>query len=136
MGIKAEDLRVGNFVNTPNAKQNPFRVDYFDKNKVYQENGTYELGEIKDIPFHPLTWDIQDISPIPLTEESLIMYGFEEEVNSKFVKFWRKSGITIFHRYDLSPNEFELSGFDLKIKHLNQLQNLYYALTNTELTIK
>lgn len=122
MGIKAEDLRRGNLLIFDGriVKVSVIGSDYL---------GVKDGHKISSLDY---SW----LKPISLTEENLIIYGFEEEVNSKFVKFWRKSGITIFHRYDLSPNEFELSGFDLKIKHLNQLQNLYYALTNTELTIK
>jgi hypothetical protein len=86
-------------------------------------------------------FSIRDISPIQLTEEWLIKMGFEKSVDTTnlFVKieninevqyeisFYEKVGCSLY------AEEFWLKD---EIKYVHQLQNLYYALTNEELTIK
>lgn len=114
MTVKANELRIGNFVYNPNLKE--FRC--------------LDILDIRDFAEKRLYLDFESI---PLTEEWLIKFGFTEEVNSQFVKFWRKNNITIYHRYDLLPNEFILSEFDVKIQYVHQLQNLYFTLTGKEL---
>ena len=69
-------------------------------------------------------------TPIPLTEEWLVKFGFEENSTSFtnsiaypcIVKLKNQSNCIFYN--------------SLQIKHVHQLQNLYFALTNEELTIK
>lgn len=91
-------------------------------------------------------------SPIPLTEEWLIKFGFEQGALGS----WKKS-ITLFgnlrelsfggdYLYLREGKEVFGSGEDdlcvlwnkdvVKQFHVHQLQNLYFALTGEELTIK
>jgi hypothetical protein len=72
------------------------------------------------------------ILPIPLTEEWLIKFGFynSETFKNSFIK----KGVDIYIQdtafwYDLVNDSIE-------IKSVHQLQNLYFALTNEELTMK
>lgn len=138
--MKPSELRQGNYVNTPRADQNPFRVDYFDMDKVYQNNGTYKTdlgGTEYTIPFHPLTWDLKDCSPIPLSPEILEKCGFVKKgryaigvggyqvfVNGRIELLQPKKG-----------GPYILAFHEVKIAYLHQLQNLYFALTGEELTI-
>ena len=141
MKMKASELRIGNYVNTPRADQNPFRIDYFDIDKVYQNNGTYktDFGGIEyTIPFHPLTWDLKDCSPIPLTPEILEKAGFEKKYDGDYFTLpdelckggWDKRFIYYLPYFNLST----YTG-NIQIAHLHQLQNLYFALTGQELAI-
>jgi len=77
------------------------------------------------------------IKPIPLTEEWLMDFGFIKECD------WKISigeGAFIW----IDENDFtaaigtpyEASGNQRTIKYVNELQNLHYALTKQELTIK
>jgi hypothetical protein len=70
--------------------------------------------------------------PIPLTPEWLERFGFE-----KFRLI--KDGI-VFDNSWLRINESMVAywrgGFIGKIQHVNSLQNLYFALTGSELTLK
>ena len=109
--MKANELRIGNFVLT----SNDFIV------KSYSPEGLYNLLK-----------DIEKIKPIPLTEEWLLKFGFEKKL--------RYAGITVFY-----IKSFELKyshGSDIfiydktLIKYVHSLQNLYFALTGEELTIK
>ncbi len=67
------------------------------------------------------------LEPIPLTEEWLVKFGFEG---------WDKGDYTM----NLSnANFYKLPIWQplaKNIKHVHQLQNLYFALTGEELTIK
>jgi hypothetical protein len=138
--MKASELRIGNFVNVPNIKQSPFRVDYFDDQKVYQKSFTYTLPSFaSDIPFHPLTWDLEDVSGIPLTPEILEMAGFEKTYESSFsIRY--DHNLTQFIGYDISKADSMETGLRyygnrIKVQYLHQLQNLYFALTGQELNI-
>lgn len=73
------------------------------------------------------------IDPIPLTKEWLLKFGFEKRgVNRTRWVFWK---------IDLVEDEKGIYSFDesriyIDIKYVHQLQNLYFALTNEELTLK
>jgi hypothetical protein len=80
----------------------------------------------------PIEW----CNPMPLTEEWLIKVGF--------IKL-DSEGYFYIHEYNMgfkvsedlkmvAWNNLHLDG--VKIEYLHQLQNLFYAITNEELTIK
>ncbi len=66
-------------------------------------------------------------TPIPLTEEWLVKFGFGVEVFVNGTEFSVVDGIA-----SLNYREMEV----MKIKYVHQLQNLYFALSGEELTIK
>jgi Ni,Fe-hydrogenase maturation factor len=81
------------------------------------------------------------IEPIPLTEEWLIKMGFEKH-NSYYLSPNKSSveGFVDILCFDLENLSFivdmsEYSGWTVDCKFVHTLQNLYYALTNEELTI-
>jgi hypothetical protein len=71
--MEANELRIGNYVNCPKDGQNPFRIDLFE----YASKGIGKFGMIYDKNTHPLTWYLQDLKPISLTEEWLLKFGLE-----------------------------------------------------------
>lgn len=84
-----------------------------------------------------------DISPesycgIPLTEEWLLKFGFDESQNDKY-KYYIEP-ISLFRGLGDDNNKFyyHRSGHSkcLEVKHVHQLQNLYFALTGEELELK
>lgn len=89
---------------------------------------TIEHGELQHKSFH--------FKPIPLTDEWLLKFGFEKiENNWKVLDYvcfklsWeRLAGLVL-----VFDNE---SIFLPQIKYVHQLQNLYFALTGEELTLK
>jgi len=111
--MKAAELRIGNWVAPTNDEAKyPYKI-------TAQELVYFEA-------------DSQRFKPIPLTEEWLLKFGFEN--TSRFE--WCLRGIKI-HFYD--SGEFTLDYFGKEMlrkasgKYLHQLQNLYFALTRTEL---
>jgi hypothetical protein len=96
---------------------------------------------------HNVIWDADDFcedsalsksKPIPLTEEWLIKFGFKRND-------WTNEGKPIYYGWvfngvmlEYNNRELLLDGYQdtLNIKHVHQLQNLYFALVGEELEIK
>ena len=115
--MKITELRIGNLFIEENSKE-IIEVIGLEKNRVvFSGIFLYKWQAI----------------PIPLTEEWLVKFGFEEKGSfyrikgSRFVEI-----ISHCEGLDVCSQSILLS----HIKHVHQLQNLYYALTNEHLTIK
>lgn len=125
--INASELRIGNYLE---------RMD----GSIFQVNCD-DFSLIEKTPIKPY--------PIPLTEEWLLNFGF-----SKHTKRWSLSvGGELFDYHILDvQNEFpplwhcKNEGYTISgqvrntrqshfVKYVHQLQNLYFALTGTELTL-
>lgn len=108
--IQAQELRIGNWYNEFSI---PKKADGMLIVKLLQ------IENAKKIAI--------DVSPISLTFEILESSGFE-----------RKNHYWTFKNFDIDLNEW--FGFNNMVakapcKFVHQLQNLYFALTGTELTI-
>jgi hypothetical protein len=116
--IKANELRIGN---------------YYDQfGNIHQVNG-HTISELEKAPESQL-W----CKPIPLTEEWLLKFGFIKTSEYEFY-FWQNS-IWKLKEYK-NKRYYELYHYSdevdcTMIKYVNQLQNLYFALTGEELTIE
>jgi hypothetical protein len=73
------------------------------------------------------------VKPIPLTEEWLLKFGFERSGLYNV-----KDEVYVYDEYGLTDTGFEyrFNYTQIKLKYVNQLQNLYFALTGKELTFK
>jgi hypothetical protein len=135
--MEAKDLRIGNYFNAKKPRHN-------EKYVIVESIDFYEINS----SFRP--YKIDDIEPIPLTDEWLVKFGlikkylenpFEEsgfELKEDGTKFyWWADGGTF--NIEINPNGevwFELYSHYNHIKYVHQLQNLYYSLTGEELVIK
>ena len=115
--MKAQDLRIGNKI--------------FYRNKAITVNWQ-ELKWIQE--------GNNNFQPIPLTEEILLKCGFEF-VRNNDEPFYQliKNGI-VFNSDYLSVEDsidcvISTVNSLVKFKYLHQLQNIFFALTNEELTI-
>ena len=131
--MKANELRIGNFVATEG-------IDFVEVSKIDADFGIcykipQEFGQ-----FYPY----KEVEPIPLTEEWLKKFGFIESgwKDGKPICFF--FGIDEKFYFDWDEGVFDCGvgtyvESDLKmphIKYVHQLQNLYFAITGEELTIK
>lgn len=122
--MRANQYRLGNLVKY-NGKI--YEIDSISKEFPTLNTIEYGIGVV----------DWNNIEPIPLTEEWLVRFGFEKCLNG----FWCEkdflnvklidSDIVIF----ISGTDHDLN-IHSKVQYVHQLQNLYFALTNQELTIK
>lgn len=140
--MKANELRIGNWVEHPhllNGKEVKYGqvVDISDYDVIEGSTGVIAIKRFK-------MQSSNHFQPIPLTEEWLVKFGFEkDETNLKM--FNKKSTTSLVEYYfildgynfglynELMQSEIHI---DLEVKYVHQLQNLYFALTGDELTIK
>lgn len=109
------ELRIGNYVEGIGMEE-PIRK-ILDSIEYNYETEKYELDSL----------DIQNFKPIPLTEEWLKKFGFEESI-----AFLNKGKISIGNGGKLYFNSWYIIDTP---KYVHQLQNLYFALTGEELKI-
>lgn len=131
--IKANELRVGNLL---------FETGIIDgyENLPDSEKLTVIVAVINDID--QVVRDLQDnmhaydsLYPIPLTEEWLLKFGFEKDWTGYALE--DKNSLS----FSVTKNGAYLAcwldrSLGITIKYVHQLQNLYFALTGEELTIK
>jgi hypothetical protein len=127
--IQANDLRIGNLF-------------YLNDDDLIENQNVYE-----GIAIHKITGEdvnMADFSnddfnmfykPIPITEEWILRFGaapfFMNGLQTHF-----RIGLHMI-RFDGDDFYLELGkGMNIELTHIHQLQNLYFALTQTELTLK
>ena len=129
--MNSKELRIGNLVYDRSGKL--LRIDWWENiNKVCMDMN------ICGTQVHPLTEYPEFCKPIPLTKEWLLKFGWgrsdEHELcdNSNdiiFVYDWH------FKRFEIQiDTEFNGFEYEVDIKYIHQLQNLYFALTGKELS--
>ena len=129
--MKAQELRIGNLVyaDTPDNIKEIVEIRRNAVTVNYVRTDTNEP--------HQAMIDYGRLMPVLLTEEWLLRFGFElyfqTSYRGKYSNF-RINGIWVYFFCDTNTIEFRDN--DLKINHAHQLQNLYYALTGEELTLK
>ena len=119
--MKASELRIGNSIMQ-------------DDDFVFVTWWRLELMENNKLEY----------KPIPLTQEWLVKLGFDKLEND-IPTYFKCFGNLIEDDYEFSFNIYvdseqsyfiTIFGRKIIIKHVHQLQNLYHALTDEELTIK
>lgn len=136
--IETSELRIGNSVlwNRHDESLENEVVEIY----TIQRASVRAYTEIEELSEMLLRYE--DIEPIPLTEEWLVRFGFTydgvlidmllEIEKYKFLGYDNKSKRV--HCYHFKPT---VQGANLcECKYVHQLQNLYFALTGGELTIK
>jgi hypothetical protein len=132
--MKANELRIGNLVLTDrnNSIKTIVEVRSFIVSVEYIRTDT----NCK----HQSMVDYERLIPIPITEAWLLKFGFEKD-NSENNKTYLSPTVNgnrikiYFNRFGVA--KFTMNMFhQIEIEYVHQLQNLYFALTGEELTIK
>jgi len=118
-----KELRIGNLLTVKYTKQ--IKEDFITEIKGY------DIVRIEENDFNTLNYE-----PIPLTEEWLLKFGFKHIKDNWYNLFANQNTFNVY--------VFDEMGFRVKIvsqsicvlQYVHQLQNLYFALTNEELTFK
>lgn len=127
--MKAEELRVGNLVDV-------FGECCVTDIQTNITNGKHRIKVKRDVGGVNVTefCPIESVKSIPLTEEWLLKFGFKlvNEVDYITVDFaiYEKDDIQWEESYSIGIN---YEWFDVEVKYVHQLQNLYFALTGKEL---
>lgn len=114
--MKATELRIGNYV----------WDDYSGEMIVSEIDSKGWVSLRKNLNLPEGAFKAGTIESIPLTEEWLLKFGFESLLNGAG---YVKKGTEIGYNH----NGFYIITSGLKIEYVHQLQNLYFALTGTEL---
>jgi len=117
--MKANELRIGNYVNywySALHKKTTRQITALRREK-YMISGT--ISEFN--------YDYRLVKPIPLTEDWLLKFGYK---TTKIHHYAIKG-----HLIWIINGNFICDKNGVTIKHVHQLQNLYFALTGTELEI-
>src|SRR5690606_18175024 len=118
--MESKELRIGNWVYNETTREN------------------IEVYPMMIPQLNRLDGTNHNIKPIPLTEELLLKCGFVKTgvLTLSFENFLFEICLDgddfVKQQYTLRINVC----FVIKVKYLNQLQNLYFALTGQELEIK
>lgn len=143
--MKANELRIGNYVkvSTPAITCDNFRVDAILGADSEYAIRYYPMAENYYFYFEGF---LLHAEPIPITPELLERCGFDVHPyddgsgNGKTAEYGSisldKGNNWEYWNYYHSGGDFEINIVDIDIKYLHQLQNLYYALTGEELTVK
>lgn len=129
--MKTNELHLGNYVNVPNPNQSPFRIDGFE----YLNSIDCKV-EMNIVPnSHPLTWWLKDLSPITLTKDWLLKFGFKQynfDEDGIQDYCYIKSNFPIYQIDDTGFYYLD----QLEIKYVHDLQNLYSIIRKEQLTLK
>ena len=127
--MKASELRIGNLVFFIS------KYEFFEVTDISSYNNTLSSEEY--------CRDLSEFQPIPLTEEWLVKFGFEKddngsEIESDYFQWYEMDFplIGLLVQSDCKEYVFDENSDTLRIKYVHQLQNLYFALTGEELTLK
>jgi hypothetical protein len=125
--MKTNELRIGNFIN-----HEDFNVPMMVSGVILDDNRirVAAIGGQSTVMVGG-SW-----SPIAITEEWLLKFGFEEDGTEWYFKSTKDIFTHIGYSYNTKTNIFEVNECEFTLQFIHQLQNLYFALTNEELTIK
>lgn len=137
--MKENELRIGNLVQ---SYADIITVEYVDKRFI--------KGVFNRVDIYNTSIAVKNVNPIPLTEEWLLKFGFEKveysderhgfgnEYNLKvnedmFFNYSDDFSLCIYRSKESMKNEIGIIPEWDAIKHVHQLQNLYYSLTGKEI---
>ena len=116
--MKTTELRIGNLISWISSEniEKVMKIDLKYVNEVSEK----------------------DLSPIPLTEEWLLKFGFEnQQIELDYPDKLLIISATVGGKYYFYLDDADGSTFGLNyIQYVHQLQNLYFILTGTELEIR
>jgi hypothetical protein len=135
--MESRDLRIGNYLIIDGVLVRVRSVYSFTNGSFKNNEGRVEAYRYDSI-FEPkkISAGINRFEPIPLTEEWLVKFGFNFSGYNNEDKALYKIDDEVWIVKNIVTKQFYLNEYQLEIKHVHQLQNLYFALTNEELTIK
>lgn len=136
--MKITELRIGNYILIEGVPQ---RITGF----IPDDNHTNLLEGTPSVVFEHFKYkrdyetEFTECNPIPLTEEWLLKFGFEKDgYNDHKSYYYTLNGfkLNVDDGYLFLDNPNQLAeAKSIKIKHVHQLQNLYFALTGKELEV-
>ena len=138
--MKKTDLRIGNLVG---IKETAMHADGCNHSEAIFEIEEIKKDVVQFKAYHANEY-YKDLNPIPLTEQWLLDFGFEDEGGDDYIVTKgenslllsvEKDSIRVFLIYLYGTYNSEYTFLE-DILYVHQLQNLYFALTQKELILK
>ena len=124
--IKANELRIGDYAHSKN--DGIIKITNISEKSVTVLQDNFCNNFCNNIPKNL-------INPIKINQEWLIKFGFKKKGTSFFIIIGSKLELLNVSNKDFVAY-FKGSTINIKIKYVHQIQNLYFALTGEELTLK
>ena len=123
------ELRIGNYVSDGHYG--------FMAVSLVDDRGWITLLPIGYVTHSPRV-EASLVSPIKLTEEWLVKFGFEKREQKTILDYpiWVKDDSEYFFQADEGFYHNLVHSDNHQIEYVHQLQNLYFALTRTELQLQ
>lgn len=121
--METNELRIGNWVSLPPVGGIEYQIRM--------------IGIYVELYKNVGRWDISKLKPIPIDDDWLERIGFDEDgilkIDDNLWIVWDEE-----QRIDLTTDckQINYQHCLYKGKYVHQMQNLYFALTNKELTLK
>ena len=133
--MDTRELRINNIVNAHINNSSRFITIVCIQKKYVAEEALKRTGN-PNYPYEYKWIPANNIEAIPLTKEILIKCGFIERQcnNGNNCSLFYNDALTLYPK-TVDMNSFYLEHYDIDIKFLHQLQNIYFDLTNEELII-
>lgn len=134
--IDVRELKIGDFVYLQKSKT-PYQITELGYSEI--EYPRYEASGIStEAVFRTY---IENLYPIPLTEELLLSCGFTESYSDSKGYVYSINGVNFLRCFFDIPSFFieteeDDDLFNRPIENLHQLQNIYFVLTGKELEVK
>ena len=126
---------------TPKHLPNPKTIEMITANELRIGNYVSEYGETTVVGlstfglYQEMKGIMQSsITPIPLTEEWLIRFGFEKQMAWTYRIHLSGNNYLVYYLGEKGWSINNKNYSDFSCQYVHQLQNLYFALTQTELT--
>jgi len=129
--MDVKELRIGNIISVNDEvkkelEEESYLINIFEIKRLEDDGDISVYNTIENL-YENL--GIHEINPIELNKEWLFKLGFENDFEYEF----RKKGVVIKYEDCLEIYEFIFNDNCIEITNVHQLQNLYFALTGTEL---
>ncbi len=132
--MKASELRIGNLVLDPVLGIVKV-VDILSTNVIGVQTSHLKVNKVKSTKTFMV--DVEDLQPIPLNEEKLLKFGWEQYHNTNHYFIGELTICYVNKNLGFKIAYLDMVAIDsISIKYVHQLQNLYFALTGEELKLK
>lgn len=135
------ELRIGNYVTlTEKLRREMWDNQISAYNEYFKVDTIYSDGDVVlELDDENVDFESKDIQPIELTEEWLLKLNFEKKevyVSGVMYDGWLNFSFHLDINHIKNTFFYHWMGGNIEIKYVHQLQNLFFALTGEELTIK
>lgn len=132
--MNPQELSIRNFLNYDDRICIVTDIDSTKDFKL-SPNGVFFCEFLEEPKYYIGRSDIENYEPIPLTKEWLLKFGFVNTETGWEICHWKqfKFSVILFKKFASVGMTGPFGLFEVKLKYVHELQNLFFALTKEEL---